>query len=86
MPGLGLYCGCGDYNYTFRDGKTKDDLIAIIRGQIYRWPESTFNPSKIKKDILKARILENGFTGVFAPLPLQSTSIHIQRHEGPDVF
>ncbi|KAJ7838977.1 hypothetical protein B0H13DRAFT_1911493 [Mycena leptocephala] len=67
-----MYCGCGDYDYTFRDGKTKDDLIAIIRGQIYRWPESSFNPSKIKKDILKARILENGFTGVFAPLPLQS--------------
>ncbi|KAJ7714691.1 hypothetical protein B0H14DRAFT_3901744 [Mycena olivaceomarginata] len=42
-----------------------------IPRQIYRWPESTFNPSKIKKDILKARILENGFTGVFAPLPLQ---------------
>ncbi|KAJ7817639.1 hypothetical protein B0H13DRAFT_2379547 [Mycena leptocephala] len=73
------------YSRDDLDGKTKDDLIAIIRGQIYRWPESTFNPSKIKKDILKARILENGFTGVFAPLPLQSTSIHIQSHEGPDV-
>ncbi|KAJ7805901.1 hypothetical protein B0H14DRAFT_2877809 [Mycena olivaceomarginata] len=60
------------YSRDDLDGKTKDDLIAIIRGQIYRWPESTFNPSKIKKDILKARILENGFTGVFAPLPLQS--------------
>ncbi|KAJ7805917.1 hypothetical protein B0H14DRAFT_2877846 [Mycena olivaceomarginata] len=54
------------YSRDDLDGKTKDDLIAIIRGQIYRWPESTFNPSKIKKDILKARILENGLP-VYSP-------------------
>ncbi|KAJ7863662.1 hypothetical protein B0H13DRAFT_2354087 [Mycena leptocephala] len=51
-------------------GKTKDDLIAIIRGQISRWPESSFNPSKIKKDILKTRILESGFIVVSASPPL----------------
>ncbi|KAJ7848787.1 hypothetical protein B0H13DRAFT_1906540 [Mycena leptocephala] len=59
------------YSQEDLDDKTKQDLIAIIRGQISRWPESTFDPSKIKKDVLKARILENGFV-LSASLSLQT--------------
>lgn len=41
---------------------TKADLVAIIHSQFSKWPESTFNPSKIKKDALKEAILANSFT------------------------
>ncbi|KAJ7494040.1 hypothetical protein FB451DRAFT_1164909 [Mycena latifolia] len=41
---------------------SKADLVAIIRRQISRWPEASFNPSKIRKDVLQARILSGGFT------------------------
>ncbi|KAJ7448119.1 hypothetical protein FB451DRAFT_1187868 [Mycena latifolia] len=45
--------------------------VAIIRRQMSRWPEANFNPSKIRKDVLQARILSCGFTtpNVAGPLP-----------------
>ncbi|KAJ7460416.1 hypothetical protein B0H11DRAFT_2199007 [Mycena galericulata] len=72
----GAKCSAG--LLTVMDDKTKQDLIAIIRGQISRWPESTFDPSKIKKDVLKARILENGFV-LSASLSLQSRTSPAER-------
>ncbi|KAJ7229901.1 hypothetical protein GGX14DRAFT_409593 [Mycena pura] len=41
---------------------TKADLVAIINSQLSKWPESTFNPLKIRKDALKEAILANSFT------------------------
>ncbi|KAJ7907716.1 hypothetical protein B0H13DRAFT_1879341 [Mycena leptocephala] len=50
--------------------------------QISRWAEFTFDPSKIKKDVLKARILENGFISS-ASLSLQSRTSSAERERNP---
>ncbi|KAJ7793216.1 hypothetical protein B0H14DRAFT_2623110 [Mycena olivaceomarginata] len=70
------------YSQEDLNDKTKQDLIAIIRGQISRWPESTFDPSKIKKDVLKARILENGFV-LSASFSYQSRTSSAERERNP---
>ncbi|KAJ7162333.1 hypothetical protein C8R46DRAFT_1222462 [Mycena filopes] len=43
-------------------GKTKTELTKIIQGQRDKWPDSTFNPSKVKRDQMVDGILKNGFT------------------------
>ncbi|KAJ7841238.1 hypothetical protein B0H13DRAFT_2415099 [Mycena leptocephala] len=50
--------------YTPKDleGKTKDELSKIIQSQLSKWPKDTFNPSKIKKEILVKEILAHGFS------------------------
>ncbi|KAJ7664647.1 hypothetical protein DFH06DRAFT_1324187 [Mycena polygramma] len=44
------------------EGKRKGELAAIIRKQIDKWPESTFNESRTKRDVMVANILTCGFS------------------------
>ncbi|KAJ7793401.1 hypothetical protein B0H14DRAFT_2622911 [Mycena olivaceomarginata] len=50
--------------YTPKDleGKTKNELSKIIQGQFSKWPEDTFNLSKIRRETLVKGILANGFS------------------------
>ncbi|KAJ7246195.1 hypothetical protein C8J57DRAFT_1241632 [Mycena rebaudengoi] len=83
--------------YTDQDlrGKSKHDLVEIIRGQMDKWPEESFNHSKIKKDALKAAILANEFIIETASTSVQNTAAATSRHTasesdngapGPDNF
>ncbi|KAJ7271820.1 hypothetical protein C8J57DRAFT_1226384 [Mycena rebaudengoi] len=80
---------------NFRRGKSKHDLVKIIRGQMDKWPEESFNHSKIKKDALKAAILANEFIIETASTSVQNTAAATSRHTtsewdngapGPDNF
>ncbi|KAJ7838099.1 hypothetical protein B0H14DRAFT_3701256 [Mycena olivaceomarginata] len=44
------------------EGKTKNELSKIIQGQFSKWPEDTFNLSKIRRETLVKGILANGFS------------------------
>ncbi|KAJ7474612.1 hypothetical protein B0H11DRAFT_1918321 [Mycena galericulata] len=58
------------YSAEDLEAKTKKELADIIQGQIHKWPDPTFNASKIKKDVLIRKILANGFT-MAGVVPLQ---------------